>query len=579
MDVFSFIYAVELAKLSLLQTRISWIDDCGVNRFVLWFTSGNARSALVVSVSPEKSGLLFVQNASLINELNENNKLESQQHRDKTDRDSNFVKALRFHLRRAELLNIEHIEGERRAEFFFESKTEFGKRDKRTLVVEIMGRHSGAYLLGGKRTVLSVARKYTTAHNRFRRVSTGKPYPPPPPLSKPSAWGITQAELTEVLQSVSSNDVLSASQLTIKKALLNALTGVDKRIADYALSKAGVQGDISIDEILKRNHIIEAIALELRSLTLHKNLRSAFGVNQADEFERISLLELLHEGEQKKHESNQEANSSHYGRRRASIQRELGRLQSANAMDKIAEWMTVAKSECAYGTYEIFEKAKEMSIELNCDDSVIPILNKAEDIDRASLRITRTAARYRKAFDRLELKSADNKTEENENIVESREQSAELEPLIKEQSSADISKRYIELVSLKKLGVRHRLFNSSDGTPIVVGLDAKSNDALLKRFGSTSHWWFHSRDVPGSWVIALTGRAQITDATRVDAAIVAAAHSQDKNELSVDVSYTQMKYLRKPKGAKAGMVLMQFEKTMTVNPSEFQRIKDRIVDN
>ncbi len=517
-----------------------------------------------------------MQNASLLNELKERSNLKNQRHRNRTDLDSNFVRALRFHLKGAELLNIEHSEGERRAEFFFELKTEFGRRDNRTLVVEIMGRHSGAYLLGSNRIVLSIARKYTSVRNRFRRVATGKPYPPPPSLSKSSAWGITKAELTEALKNVSSNEVSNGIQLTIKRALLIALTGVDIRIADYALSKAGIQSDLSVSEILKQNLDLEAITLELRSLTLHKNLRSVFGVKHADEYERISLLELLDAGESIIIESAQEADSSHFGKRRMSIQRELVKLQRADDMDKIAEWMTVAKSECAYVASEILEKAKTMSIELNCDDSVLPILNKAEDVGRASLKITRTAARYRKALARLESKSTDDTADKSEKNTGGSEQRIESESIIEGQSAVDISKRNNEIVSLKKLGVRHRLFNSSDGTPIVVGLDAKSNDALLKRFGSTAHWWFHSRDVPGSWVIALTGKSQMTDATRVEAAIIAAAHSQDKNELSVDISYTQMKYLRKPKGAKPGMVLMQFEKTMTVNPLEFQKIKDRI---
>jgi len=218
---------------------------------------------------------------------------------------------------------------------------------------------------------------------------------------------------------------------------------------------------------------------------------------------------------------------------------------------------------------EIIRKgAIELADRLGCAETALPILRR--DVQPAAIAATlrKTAARYRRAQLRTTQLPQD-----------SREKPAVEGTAAGETAAADVAsmKRKADLSSLRKLGIRHRLYTSSDDIPIVLGLDARANDALLKRYGGTPNWWFHTRDVPGSWVVALTGKSPLPDRTRIDCAIVAAAHSQDKGEASVDVSYTQMKNLRKPKGARPGMVLVSGEKTVTVKPAEFAAMKDKLI--
>lgn len=248
------------------------------------------------------------------------------------------------------------------------------------------------------------------------------------------------------------------------------------------------------------------------------------------------------------------------------MQEELRLIERYPAVSVLAGWLVEqASADGLLGNPagdEFRSKALDVARKTGCPPQIEKLLQKNEPPEIIAGLLVKTAERYKAAIPKLKALLGD------------------AERTIKEKASGKSSelgkKRNLEISSLRKLGIKHKLYVSSDGVAIIVGLSDRANDALLKRYGSTPHWWFHSRDVPGSWVIALTGRAALPDRTRIECAIVAAAHSKDKGENSVDVSYTQMKYLRKPKNAPPGRVLMREEKSVTVNPAEFSNLKDKL---
>jgi len=129
---------------------------------------------------------------------------------------------------------------------------------------------------------------------------------------------------------------------------------------------------------------------------------------------------------------------------------------------------------------------------------------------------------------------------------------------------------------LKSFPHKLRRGTTSSGFPLILTFSAEGNYAALKAFGSPEHWFFHARDFAGSYVLLLTGKSQPKHVDIRQAALVAAIHSKGKRQAKVEVSYTQLKHVHKPKHARTGTVLMTREQVITVRTEEWERVKGKL---
>ncbi|MSP17593.1 MAG: DUF814 domain-containing protein [Myxococcales bacterium] len=120
----------------------------------------------------------------------------------------------------------------------------------------------------------------------------------------------------------------------------------------------------------------------------------------------------------------------------------------------------------------------------------------------------------------------------------------------------------------------YREFTSAAGDAIWVGRGAADNDSLTFRHASGHDVWLHARDVPGAHVVVRCGRRELAPDSLVDAATLAAHYSPLADEAQVDVGYTRVKHLRKPRGAAPGLVYVSDEKTLRVRlePARLARL-------
>ncbi len=120
-------------------------------------------------------------------------------------------------------------------------------------------------------------------------------------------------------------------------------------------------------------------------------------------------------------------------------------------------------------------------------------------------------------------------------------------------------------------------FESDDGFMILVGRNNVQNDRLTLRESRGNDIWFHTQKIPGSHVIVITEGREVPNRTLEQACILAATHSQAAESAKVPVDYTQVRYVKKPNGAKPGMVIYETYQTAIVNPdkelSERLRVK------
>lgn len=106
-------------------------------------------------------------------------------------------------------------------------------------------------------------------------------------------------------------------------------------------------------------------------------------------------------------------------------------------------------------------------------------------------------------------------------------------------------------------------FRSTNNQPIWVGRSGPDNDDLVTRIARPHHLWLHAKNVAGAHVIVPLDKNRSCPAeVLVDAATLAAHFSDARHESSSEVSYTERRYVRKPKKSPPGAVVTQREKVI-----------------
>lgn len=111
-------------------------------------------------------------------------------------------------------------------------------------------------------------------------------------------------------------------------------------------------------------------------------------------------------------------------------------------------------------------------------------------------------------------------------------------------------------------------YKSAEGFRILVGKNNMQNDYITTRIAAKNDMWFHTKNIHGSHVVVMCGGKELSDETVVMAARLAVKNSKASRSSNVPVDYTPVKYVKKPAGAKAGMVIYTTNKTVFVTAGE-----------
>ncbi len=110
----------------------------------------------------------------------------------------------------------------------------------------------------------------------------------------------------------------------------------------------------------------------------------------------------------------------------------------------------------------------------------------------------------------------------------------------------------------------------SSGVTVFIGREGADNDTTTFQYAKPYELWFHASQCPGSHVVMkFPSKSFVPSRFEIEeTAAIAAYHSKARNSSRVPVIYTQKRYVRKPKGAKAGLVTVQREKMVMVEPAK-----------
>ena len=212
-------------------------------------------------------------------------------------------------------------------------------------------------------------------------------------------------------------------------------------------------------------------------------------------------------------------------------------------------------------------------------DPPSPILIPLNEAMDPSGNVQRYFKKYKKAKRGLEFISQRmGETEQEIAYLESvlfqteeAEDAEELEAIrreLEEERILPVSKRQKSAKEKKEMSLPVRRLNSSEGLEIFCGKHNIGNDYLLRRLARDNDLWFHTQGLPGSHVLLRLGRGEPKYESILEAAIVAAYYSRGRGSTRLPVDYTEVKNLRRPKGAKPGMVTYFHQKTLMVKPDK-----------
>lgn len=115
-----------------------------------------------------------------------------------------------------------------------------------------------------------------------------------------------------------------------------------------------------------------------------------------------------------------------------------------------------------------------------------------------------------------------------------------------------------------------RMFTTRDGASVLVGKSGKDNHRLTFKLASPEDFWFHAQGCPGAHVV-LRGDSRFKrppEETLREVAAIAAWFSEAQRQPWVDVQWTRRKYVRRPRGAAAGTVVLKRFETIRVRPKQ-----------
>ncbi len=133
-----------------------------------------------------------------------------------------------------------------------------------------------------------------------------------------------------------------------------------------------------------------------------------------------------------------------------------------------------------------------------------------------------------------------------------------------------LPREHSKTVQIERLPYReHQL---STGLTIYIGRDGADNDRTTFEFCKPYELWFHASQCPGSHVVMKYPNKNFEPSKKEieETAAIAAFHSKARNDSMVPVIYTQRKYVRKPRKAKPGLVTVEREKSVMVQPKNHQ---------
>ena len=504
-----------------------------------------------------------------------------------------FCMLLRKHLSGARFKSAEQPDFERIIKLTFDGTNEFGDICEKYIYAEIMGRHSNIILVDESQKIIDAIKHIDFSTSSVRQVLPGLMYEMPPGQNKANILNVSLNEIIEILKS-------QDKEQTADKCVLSAFSGISPLISREIVYNAFGTCEKRMEE-LDYSAILDlaACCFETFNKVKNKEFSPCFLVrcdtDKPFEFSALSISQYEDAAKVIPQNTMSDAAESFYKERdkRERLARKSAHLVKlvSNNLERCAKKIIAQTAELSdtenmekYKRYAELITANLYALKDGDKQAVVvdyydPEMSEVTITLDERLSPSRNAQRYFKKYTKAknakeELTKQIKKAQEELYYLESVEEELilaeteeELSEIADELYEQGYLKRDKNAQKKKREASKPLEFMTRDGFRVLVGKNNKQNDLLTLKTAKNSDMWLHTKDIHGSHVILCSeyGREFTIDAI-IEAAKLAAKHSKAKDSANVPVDYTYVKYVKKPSGAKPGMVIYTNNQTVNVKP-------------
>lgn len=484
---------------------------------------------------------------------------------------TNFAMMMRKYLQGAIIADVQQMANDRVVHFTITTRNELGDAEQLTLIIEIMARHSNVILIDKKTSrILDVIKHVGADQNRYRLLLPGATYIEPPKQEKLNPF-TPNDDYLDLVKQFPNEDVLA-------KALQQHYQGLGRDSAQQLAYELHQPGDLATHYDAFLANFMHPTPT-LITLSNHKTMfaasnYAAFG-DQSRQFDSLStLLDFYYQDAAQRERVQQQAgnlirvvrNDLKKNRKKMKkLQQTLANTKQADELRLKGEILTTYLHEVKRGMTEItltdyYHDNQPLKIELS--NQLSPSRNAQKYFSRYQKQ--KNAVAY--VGEQIDLTQGE--IDYLDNIQTQIELAAPAD--IAEIREELMQQGYLKQKKTKKKQRASRKtsqpqqFFATDGTEISVGKNNRQNDQLTLKTARKSDYWLHTQKIPGSHVIIHSDDP--SEQTLTEAANLAAYFSKARESATVPVDYVQVRKIRKPNGAKPGLVIYEGQKTLYVSP-------------
>lgn len=488
----------------------------------------------------------------------------------------NFCMLLRKHLQNGRITDISQPGLERIIQIDIEHLDEMGDLCQKTLVIEIMGKHSNIIFCNEEKQIIDSIKHVSAAVSSVREVLPGKPY-----------FVVQTQDKLDALHTAydTFHDTLAGKPQPVFKAIYGSFTGISPVLAQELCYEAQVDGEAPTAALTDADYraLYEAFSRmvsAIQSGSFAPNI--AYTGSQPVEFAALPLTMYTTGADKTVAYASMSELLEHYYAEKNTYTRIRQKSADLRRIVQTALERNVKKYDLQLRQMQDTEKREKYRIYgelLNTYGySAAPGAKSLEAVDYytnepvtipldPTLSPTENAKKYFDKYGKLKrtYEALSELTKEvKEEITHLESISAALDIALQEEDLVEIKEELTESGYIrrkgggKKVKITSKPFHyiSSDGFHIYVGKNNYQNDELTFKFAAGNDWWFHAKGMPGSHVIVKTdGAEDLPDRTFEEAGKLAAYYSKGRGQEKVEIDYIQKKHVKKPAGAKPGFVV------------------------
>ena len=488
-----------------------------------------------------------------------------------------FCMLLRKHLTGARIAAVEQPARERILTFWLEGRDELGFSGQKRLILELIGRGTNLILADGKGVVIDCLRRVDAEMNPRRQVLPGLRYRPPERQAKPDFFALDAGERRALWERRGEDD-------TAAKWLMDTFSGLSPLIcremehrglpeAMDALSERVSAGEFTPYMLLQDGRPKDFFCLPIAQYgaAMEGEIYPSFSALLDAFYTRRGQAEEMR---RKTSALRRTVKSAHdRALRKLALQtEELARTGQREELRRRADLITANLYRAPKGG------AREMTVEDFYEEGSPAVTIPLDPLKTPQ----QNAAAYYKEYNKAKTAEKYLTALIAENRADADYLASVLDELDRARGAADVAAIRAELTAAgflrereKKGGKKEKIkeaaplrYVSSGGYEILVGRNNAQNDALTLRSAHKGDLWFHTQKIHGSHVILrCAGETPDEDSLR-EAASLAALHSQAAAGGRVPVDYTRVKLVKKPAGARPGMVVYTGQTTLAAEADE-----------